>query len=1156
MIPARRRYDILGPVTGTPPQDTKTFFVHRLLYARDFQPRREYEQVIGWWKERRSGVCSLVGIGGAGKTAICDRFLRVLPGGLDPDPAVPKDSTLPPPGAVMVFAFDEGRHPENFFAHLHAAIQGIAYDESAPRPSYYQTRAALSGFRPPGAGFLLCLDGIEKVQDDGLRGGVFGAIKDPSFKDFIERLADGYFPGTSALITTRYPIASLEEEQPPNYVMLPVDDLSENASIALLSRRGVNGDREALRRLAARCGNHALTLELVGSYLSEFRGGDPGGEVNLPSAAEIERLALDEPNPRRRRVLNQTVRLSQLVSSYRESMIQSDPAAIALLERICLFRLPVQAGFLAAIFLGAGKEPVSGTALASLSEREMRSKLALLSEMRLIEASRDAYSVHPAVRDGFRSTFDPAGVLRAHDAIRNYYQSRFSALDSERSDPQRLDLVEELVYHTVASGRINDAYSLVGDEFNAVTLTFLGEGQRVQRVYSMITSSEGPALARLPTDIRQETSFDILVGWSMALAGLGRLSASILGLERAAKVTKSDQIPLPVFQCENSVAQGCLIKAREFAQSAIAEGTDDPTDQMVLPFWRGYVSFLTGQTASAQQDIDALLNSDLMKEETAYISWLLIRADWTIRVLIAAGQTDRAAQCLERALSDANKPGFAKIPVDRKLNIAQVELALHLGDLNSARDSLQQAFEWALARDLRETLCACSLACARVALAGAKANPARAAQFAQEAIDQTNEGLRIARDCGYSLYHIDLLNVRAAALLLQGRPAEAESEARLALSGGLPAKPQSGAPELLAATAPECGYALGEIESRLRIAEALLLRARQSGQREPWVAQACEQLELRRSRQQSAGGSAETDALLDRIAGGWLTDYPAPAQAPSSEPAIRIENMQAPVDFVIMTPLEEETAAVLRKLPQARKLPPSRDDARVYFAAELPAVFSDGTQTTYKIVVVPLADMGEQDAANATTDAIRRWKPEFVLLVGIAGGLAEAGVALGDVLIANQVADYELQGLYATGPQVRWRVHPVNRQLYLASTYSGADWLNRIEKARPEPGQPVRRNGVICTGNKVIANGLAGQYREVWSQLIGVEMEAGGVASAVFSRVDPPGFFMVRGVSDLADKDKDAAQTKSWRTYACDVAASYAVALLAGGPVVSRAGRS
>ena len=41
------------------------------------------------------GVCALIGIGGAGKTAIADRFLQVLPGVLPLDANTPKDQSLP-----------------------------------------------------------------------------------------------------------------------------------------------------------------------------------------------------------------------------------------------------------------------------------------------------------------------------------------------------------------------------------------------------------------------------------------------------------------------------------------------------------------------------------------------------------------------------------------------------------------------------------------------------------------------------------------------------------------------------------------------------------------------------------------------------------------------------------------------------------------------------------------------------------------------------------------------------------------------------------------------------------------------------------------------------------------------------------------------------
>jgi nucleoside phosphorylase/CHAT domain-containing protein len=256
------------------------------------------------------------------------------------------------------------------------------------------------------------------------------------------------------------------------------------------------------------------------------------------------------------------------------------------------------------------------------------------------------------------------------------------------------------------------------------------------------------------------------------------------------------------------------------------------------------------------------------------------------------------------------------------------------------------------------------------------------------------------------------------------------------------------------------------------------------------------------------------------------------------------------IDFLILTPLPEERDAVLRCLQSSRKLPPSEHDIRVYYASDLSATFSDGSATTYRVVLAPLLGMGRVEAANATGDAIRRWRPRYILLVGIAGGLAKAGVGLGDVLVSDQIVDYELQKLTEEETKIRWQVHRVDpRLLGAAQNVLGDGWQNLIAQKRPGRGKPRQHIGPICTGDKVIANGLIGDYREVWSKLIGVEMEAGGTASAAFQAADSPGFFMIRGVSDLADGRKDTSVVAKWRAYACDVAASYAVALLQSGPV-------
>ncbi|MFY9624146.1 MAG: 5'-methylthioadenosine/S-adenosylhomocysteine nucleosidase, partial [Rhodoplanes sp.] len=261
--------------------------------------------------------------------------------------------------------------------------------------------------------------------------------------------------------------------------------------------------------------------------------------------------------------------------------------------------------------------------------------------------------------------------------------------------------------------------------------------------------------------------------------------------------------------------------------------------------------------------------------------------------------------------------------------------------------------------------------------------------------------------------------------------------------------------------------------------------------------------------------------------------------------------MQSMTDFVIITPLEEEREAMLAHLGKPNRLPPANDDIRVYYPATIPITFTDGTVSEYEVVLTDLLEMGRVEAANAVGDAIRRWRPRYVILVGIAGGLSKAGVQVGDVLISEQIADYELQKLTEEKTLTRWSVHRASPALLAAAKQlRPEDWQRFIREPRPQAGKPQRHFGPICTGDKVVANGLLDQYREVWTKLIGVEMEAGGVASATFQAASAPGFLMVRGVSDLADPDKDKVQTESWRAYACDVAAAYVEAFLKSGPVV------
>jgi len=267
---------------------------------------------------------------------------------------------------------------------------------------------------------------------------------------------------------------------------------------------------------------------------------------------------------------------------------------------------------------------------------------------------------------------------------------------------------------------------------------------------------------------------------------------------------------------------------------------------------------------------------------------------------------------------------------------------------------------------------------------------------------------------------------------------------------------------------------------------------------------------------------------------------------PSNKPEPRMEN---DCDFLILTPLAQERDSVLKYLEGTKKAKVDSKFKHVSYLGEVKTTFPDDTTATYKVAIVPLIDMGRAEAATATVQGLERWRPRYVILVGIAGGFRNAGVSLGDILIANQIADYEEQKLRDNASTIRWQTFRVDAGLLAQAQNLSGEWASQIAEPRPVEGRPCVQFGVICSGDKVIANDLLEKFHDTWSRLIGVEMEAGGVARAVAESGNCQGFFMIRSVSDLADGNKDSTEVKSWRNYACEAAASYLFAFLKSGPV-------
>ena len=246
--------------------------------------------------------------------------------------------------------------------------------------------------------------------------------------------------------------------------------------------------------------------------------------------------------------------------------------------------------------------------------------------------------------------------------------------------------------------------------------------------------------------------------------------------------------------------------------------------------------------------------------------------------------------------------------------------------------------------------------------------------------------------------------------------------------------------------------------------------------------------------------------------------------------------------LLIVSALKLERDAVLKRLR----------DVTECMVANFPAHV--GMIDGRKVTVVCLHGMGNINAAAKTALTLERVPASLVVLAGIAGGIksrttelfSAQGHLLGDVLVAEQVIDYESGKQRPGGLERRPRAMPSSPQLLAAARETSlADWVHSISVERPDGAgnrvMPQLHFGTVGSGEKVITDpAFVDPLMQVWTQLIGVEMEGLGVAIACHQRQPAPGFIMVKGICDWADPEKN----DEWQAYAADAAAAVTVAMV------------
>ncbi len=568
----------VDPSAARPAKVWQPRVCYPLQPAPHFQGRERLRAELAEWARSRVSpdrVVSLVAVGGTGKTALAERIVaefidqsgkRAVSGDATltrsvsegaGDDATDKSASftlrvsVPTPAAgLLVWSFYENPRTEEF---LRTACEYFTGETPTSAGGLLERlQVALAGDEP----HLLVLDGLERVQAEGMTGRPRGELEDPQLRRLVRWLAAGQGTRTRALVTSRFPLVDLDDWKHAGHREERLEDLEPAAARAVLRGWGVKGDDATLDGLAAPLGYHALSVAVLGSYLGKLWGGDP---TKAPTFDRGELAIADQKASLLTRILSYLRPLwgggqTTTETSDRADLVGADPKAAKLtrilmhyadklpaaerdlLARLSAFPRGVMFEFLGFLIDAGGT--VAG-ALVGCSEVRLLSLLDRLRELGVIfryETPQGAtFSAHPFLRGHFRNLLGATKPEEVHEVIRQKLATRlrvsgrpitattiFSPVQfaTERT---MLDRFEALVEHTRLAGHTAEAFELYQSFFGGFPHLgwVVGDYARGVQILSGFSPDGRPntAVADLPDWAREQLFND----WGLFAENLGDL---------------------------------------------------------------------------------------------------------------------------------------------------------------------------------------------------------------------------------------------------------------------------------------------------------------------------------------------------------------------------------------------------------------------------------------------------------------------------------------------------------------------------------------------------------------------------------------------------------------------------------------------------------
>jgi cellulose biosynthesis protein BcsQ/tetratricopeptide (TPR) repeat protein len=449
-------------------------------------------------------VASIVGWGGAGKSAMVNEWLRRMD----------RDGWR---GVTRVYGWsfysqgtDRLVSSDEFFSD---ALR--RFGDTEPPVSPWEKGERLAALVRKER-TLLILDGVEPLQwGPGVEE---GKLKDPALMALVKEL--GAQNMGLCVITSRVKLTDLEGVGGDKVRAKVLAQLSPEAGAELLKARGAKGTKEELRQAAEEYKGHGLALTLLGSYLADVADGD------IRRRKEIGPLEEDERGGGHAR---------RVMTAYEKWLGEPE---VAILHMIGLFDGPADEDEIAAL---RAEPVVSGLtdALTGVDEHKWKRAVAKLRRVGLLaEQDNKRLDAHPLVRQHFGEQLkreQPEAWREGHRRLYEYLKKKARPL------PETLEEMAPL-YAAVVQG------CLAGKSSEAFEQIWLKRIQRKNEYFSVrklgVFGSEvavlsaffDPPWERLAPGLSEADGAGVLSAAGFALRALGRLPEAAglvrLSLER------------------------------------------------------------------------------------------------------------------------------------------------------------------------------------------------------------------------------------------------------------------------------------------------------------------------------------------------------------------------------------------------------------------------------------------------------------------------------------------------------------------------------------------------------------------------------------------------------------------------------------------------